>query len=159
MDDKRTINRQHEEETGQLEGDVCRRNGCEGIIEELPVENCSCHICPPCGSCTAAREYCPDCGWTAEDDVTYFNDYVVRSTSYDKPYVTWAPRPLDHTKIDYRSKGHTHFSMIKEGVFPFGTTHAQVLEKVKGTFGGRFLTFIDATETVPGRFTYVAYTD
>lgn len=55
-------------------------------------------------------------------------------------------RKLDHTKIDWHSKPHSGSSMVKEGVYPDGTTKAQVEEKVRGTFGG-------------GRFRYVAYTD
>jgi len=50
-------------EFGLYEGDVCNRNSCKGVIEEHPVENCSCHINPPCSACTEPREYCPECGW------------------------------------------------------------------------------------------------
>lgn len=56
------------EELGYCEGDVCHRNGCTGIIEVYPPENCSCHISPPCGSCTAPRAYCPKCDWQEKDD-------------------------------------------------------------------------------------------
>ena len=57
-----------ETEIGYCEGDVCGRNGCRGIIEARSVENCSCHISPPCGACTSPREYCDECEWDAEDD-------------------------------------------------------------------------------------------
>jgi len=62
-------------------------------------------------------------------------------------------RELDSSKIDWKCHGHTHFSMLKVGVYPDGTTQKQVLEKVKGTFGGRFTKFGD------GRFEYIAHTD
>ena len=65
----------------------------------------------------------------------------------------YRPRKLDSTKIDYRTKMHTHFTQICEGVYPEGATREDVLEKVRGTFGGRFAQF------GKGRFKYVAYTN
>lgn len=53
---------------GYCEGDICHRNECEGVIEYHPVENCSCHISPPCSQCTAPRGYCPVCGWEEKDE-------------------------------------------------------------------------------------------
>jgi len=43
--------------------------------------------------------------------------------------------------------------MIKRGVYPEGTTQAEVRAKVDGTFGGRFNYFRN------GKFEFVAYTD
>ncbi|MNM40731.1 hypothetical protein D3C81_515340 [compost metagenome] len=68
-------------------------------------------------------------------------------------YRSWEPRPLDPTKIDWRTSYHTYSSQICEGVYPEGTTRDQVVEKVRGTFGGRFESFGN------GRFKYIAYTD
>jgi hypothetical protein len=62
-------------------------------------------------------------------------------------------RQLDPTRIDWHDKLHSGSSMLKEGVYPEGTTQAQVETKVKGTFGGRFEQFGG------GKFRYVAYTD
>lgn len=61
---------------GETKGDTCNRNGCKGIIEEHEVENCSCHISPPCSSCTTPKEYCPTCGWESKNDII-INDYRV----------------------------------------------------------------------------------
>lgn len=143
---------------GYQAGDACRRpdasrvRACGGIIEERPVENCSCHISPPCSACTAPREYCPECGWDARDD-RIENDHRVNVDPKTGVYRCWEPRPLDPSKIDYHTKSHTHFSSIREGVYPPGTTRQEVEEKVKGTFGGRFEHFGSGT------FKYVAYTD
>lgn len=52
-------------EKGLLAGEACNRNDCNGVIEEHPVENCSCHISPPCSQCVEPREYCPACEWEA----------------------------------------------------------------------------------------------
>jgi len=57
-----------EEQFGCIEGEVCNRNGCKGIIQEHPPENCSCHIAPPCGACVKDRHYCPVCDWIAEEE-------------------------------------------------------------------------------------------
>lgn len=151
--------RNHSEETGQLEGETCNRDGCAGIIEERPAEDCSCHINPPCPACTAPRESCPECGWEATDDEVPFNGYLVRPANPAGAWSCYRPRPLDPTKIDWRSKGHTSFTMIKEGVFPFGTTREEVEDEVRGTFGGRFERFFPGDNERPGSFKYIAYTD
>ena len=137
---------------GNLEGEVCWRDGCQGVIKEHKVENCSCHINPPCGACTTPREYCLECGWEAKDED--FRDYAIRC---DLDTGVWfAPikeHPLDPRKIDWRGKAHSGCSMIKEGVYPEGTTLEQVLKEVEGTFGGHFESFGN------GKFKYIAYTD
>lgn len=140
-------------EPGIYEGDICQRDGCKGVIAMHPVENCSCHISPPCGSCTKPAEYCPECDWQAIDDEVPYSDYLVRPADPTGAWASYRPRPLDPTKIDWRNEHHTHFTMIKRGVYPEGTTRAEVEERVRGTFGGRFESFGG------GRFSYVAYTD
>lgn len=144
-----------EEETVGFEvGAVCGREGCAGVIEEMePEGSCSCHINPPCSHCTTPREWCPECGWRLVDDETTLNDFRAGPVKPNGAWTHFRPRPLDNTKIDWRSKQHTNSTMIKEGVYPEGTTMAEVREKVKGTFGGRFEHFRD------GQFKFIAYTD
>lgn len=142
---------------GFEKGEVCGRNGCKGIIDEHESETgCSCHINPPCGHCTTPREFCPVCDWHHEEDPTtnyMINGFHTRVSQKTGQYVSWKQRELDKTKIDWHSKSHTNSTMIKEGVYPEGTTKDEVEEKVRGTFGGRFEFFRD------GRFKYIAYTD
>lgn len=138
--------------TGKEEGDRCNRWGCSGILALTESENCSCHISPPCGSCMRVRPYCKACGYDSADD-QIVNDYVVNVNKETGVYRHWEPRPLDSSKIDWRSHGHTHFSMIKRGVYPPGTTQEDVRKLVDGTFGGRFNSFGG------GKFEFVAYTD
>jgi len=149
---------------GELEGETCMRNGCKGVIAEKAVEGCSCHIRPPCSACTTPREYCPECEWDAEEeDRTYYinglrcvavtKEDAAKGMYGDTPFKSYAPRPLDPRKIDYRIKSDTTCSQICEGVYPEGTTRAEVEDRVKGTFGGRFEQFGG------GKFRYVAYTD
>jgi hypothetical protein len=139
---------------GYAEGEKCNRKGCAGVIDSHRAENCSCHLCAPCGACTAPRGFCPECDWE-EADEEVINDYVVQVDRQAGVYKSWEPRPLDRTKIDWRTKPHSNASMICEGVFPLGTAAAEVRKLVDGTFGGRFERF-DAER---GEFRFIAYTD
>lgn len=139
---------------GYAEGETCNRNGCNGTIDIHPAENCSCHISPPCGACTSPRAFCQECYWE-ESEEHVINDYVVQVDRETGVYKSWEPRPLDNTKIDYKNRSHSSCSMIKEGVFPIGTTMEQVRKEVDGTFGGRF-EYFDAKN---GKFKFIAYTD
>lgn len=139
---------------GYAEGETCNRDGCDGVIEIHPSDNCSCHISPPCSACTAPRNFCPECGWEESDEeVLHMNDHVVRVDKASGMYTSWTLRPLDGTKVDWHNKSHSHCSMIKEGVYPPGTTMEEVRKLVDGTFGGRFEYFRD------GKFKFIAYTD
>jgi len=48
------------------EGDKCPEKGCTGTLEYPPVENCSCHIDPPCHACVNNPLTCAECGWEEE---------------------------------------------------------------------------------------------
>lgn len=43
------------------EGDKCKDKSCDGVYEYGDVENCSCHINPPCGQCTNISLTCSEC--------------------------------------------------------------------------------------------------
>lgn len=131
------------------EGDRCRAPKCEGVLAYVREGSCSCHIHPPCGACTDAKLTCKECGWVDESPPETYKATEFAGLSQ----LVYKPRPLDKTKIDYRSEGHTHFSMIKRGVYPEGTTMEEVRKEVNGTFGGKFEQFGGGT------FTFVAYTD
>lgn len=135
---------------GYEEGDLCGRDGCVGVIAVYPVENCSCHINPPCGACTTPKEFCPDCDWRAIDEDDFVFVAVAPGLEMQERH---KPRPLDPTKIDYRVHMHSNSSQRVEGVYPNGTTRSDVEARVRGTFGGRF------TQFGHGRFEYIAYTD
>jgi hypothetical protein len=115
-----------------------------------------------------STEYCPECGWDANDERIAHeidasksyraknedeNDWMEKDRIFQ---MKWSGKiPAD--KLEIRSKSHTHFSMIKYGVFPKGSeTHFSLLPKIRGTFGGRFTTTIDKDSY---RFEYVSYTD
>lgn len=47
------------------EGDPCPTEDetCKGRLVLKPVENCSCHLDPPCWEHENQKLYCPECGW------------------------------------------------------------------------------------------------
>lgn len=49
------------------EGDKCPTK-CGGIMYLPPVENCSCHISPPCDRCFNNKLECNNCGHRDGDD-------------------------------------------------------------------------------------------
>jgi hypothetical protein len=137
---------------GDREGDVCWRDGCQGVIAIADVEGCSCHISPPCSQCTEPREYCPICDWRAKDED--YRDYAIRvDLDTGMFFAPIKQHPLDPRKISYRIKPHTGASQICEGIYPDGTLQSDVLKLVEGTFGGHFEHFGN------GKFKYIAYTD
>lgn len=139
---------------GYAEGDLCMRDGCQGVIDSHPPENCSCHINPPCGSCTSPRNFCPVCGWEEKHDPLVVNEVTTIYLAVEGGmWVDRKKRVLDSTKIDYIIEQHTHFTQKCIGVYPPGTTTAEVRKVVDGTFGGRFEKFRD------GHFVFIAYTD
>jgi hypothetical protein len=54
------------EPVGTEEGDLCRRDGCPGVIELFPDTSeggeCSCHIPTPCAFCLSTQPECNVCG-------------------------------------------------------------------------------------------------
>lgn len=50
------------------EGDFCGVDGCFGVMGYHDVENCSCHINPPCSNCVDNPLVCLVCGEEAQSD-------------------------------------------------------------------------------------------
>ena len=49
---------------GYLAGEICNRDGCPCIIEQVEDdEPCTCFINPPCSHCCNLNQYCPECNW------------------------------------------------------------------------------------------------
>lgn len=51
------------------EGNKCADPECKGLMGFRPVENCSCHINPPCGACTDNPLVCLECGLQIGDSI------------------------------------------------------------------------------------------
>lgn len=54
--------------TGTEEDNICGVEGCTGVLGYEPVENCSCHINPPCGNCEDNPLVCLECGRYGKED-------------------------------------------------------------------------------------------
>jgi hypothetical protein len=133
------------------EGDKCPK--CkEGKFKYETVDpdgsGCYCHICPPCGVCTSSELTCDSCAHVPEEP-----EYTYKAVGGSISEQIFKPKPLDNTKVDWRYTPHTYFSMIKKGVYPKEMSREEVEAQVKGTFGGRFVSFGG------GNFEYIAYTD
>lgn len=138
---------------GYDEGEVCARDGCEGVIELEEVDNCSCHLSAPCYRHENADMWCPECGWEARKDPLCVRQITSIALGGFTPAIETKRRVLDPSKIDWVSKPHSSCSMIKEGVYPDNLTREEVEIEVRGTFGGHFESFGN------GKFMYIAYTD
>lgn len=137
---------------GTEEGEVCWRAGCRGVIALQPIVNCSCHISAPCSACTSVKFHCPECEWVAPDlEINGFE--IMKGATENAAWKSWTSRALDPRRIDYHIDCHTNASQLCHGVYPEGTTRAEVEVQCKGTFGGQFEQFGG------GKFRYVAYTD
>jgi hypothetical protein len=91
---------------------------------------------------------CSVCGW--HEEAPPYRDIMAAPGLYVREN---KPRPFDNTKIDCRILARSSSSLLCVGVYPEGTTQAQVRERVNGTFGGRFEQFGNGT------FRFIAYTD
>lgn len=131
---------------GVSDGDVCNRDGCEGILEYPPVKDCYCHLSPPCHNCTENPLTCPECGWDESDD----NEPFWPSPTIIEQLIG---TPTNPTQIAWQKWPHTSSSMLIKGTYPEGVTQEEVRKRVDGTFGGRF-TYFDH-----GSFEFIAYTD
>lgn len=143
------------------EGEVCGRTGCTGHIERHEVENCSCHLSPPCSACTAPLNFCPECDWEECDDP--MPEPAAPTPAEIAGWATYKRRTLadlDGTKIDWIHVLHdSTCSMIKEGKFPAGTTMEELRKAINGTFGGSFQRLTQPENGKPGYFKFLAYTD
>lgn len=134
------------------EGDRCPE--CHsGYLYYPPVIGCACHINPPCFACVDNQLVCDKCGFEPEEPERKIVALTSPSAGVWIEEMVYKPRPLDKSRIDYRTKMHTQSSQICEGVYPEGTTRDEVEKVVRGSFGGRFEYFGN------GKFKYIAYTD
>lgn len=123
---------------GYEKGETCNRDGCKGIIEEHDLEHyglsgCSCHINPPCSACTKAREYCPECDWSHEEEIDA--EFAKRPKQKEVIFKIKTHQEkmdeLDRTKLDYFISKTWHSGMEVTGVYPEGTTKIDILNKLR----------------------------
>lgn len=54
--------------TEMEEGQICPVHGCAGVLGYAPVQECRCHLSPPCSACTENPLVCLTCGEQPEED-------------------------------------------------------------------------------------------
>jgi len=147
----------------------CNRDDCVGIIKEYEKEGyCSCHINPPCGYCTEQTGYCETCGWDAQEEQSEYEKRQLEITNknydyYEKEFEEIAKRrnlfykklrgDEEITEFDYMRLSHCNSGMKIIGIHPKGFDLSTIMNKIRGTFGGRFKRISDTS------FEYIAYTD
>ena len=146
---------------GIEKGQVCNRNGCNGTIAEYEKEGgCSCHVSPPCSFCTEDNSYCPLCEWYANEIIVQESKIKsIGGTLFEDPFRSMrlikgkmeSGTGID--KLEWFNTSHTNSTMVKTGVYPKGMAKEELVKKIKGTFGGRFVYLTDHS------FKYIAYTD
>jgi hypothetical protein len=145
---------------GYYKGELCNRNGCKGVIDEHEKESgCSCHINPPCSSCTTNLEFCPICEWESEDEK---HEYLEELAKNIKPmsFKRKTLADLDKSKVDWIVSNSWHSGMEITGVYPENLTMEKVIEKLKDSgirfdkiCMGKFKHFSN------GKFVYSYFTD
>ena len=49
------------------EGDFCADPKCNGVMQFFPVEDCCCHISPPCNACVENPLSCSICKFSEDE--------------------------------------------------------------------------------------------
>lgn len=151
------------------EGDACPF-GCSGKLSYPKSENCTCHINPPCGSCTEVMLTCPVCGW--EDDRQPLKP-VPKSVSaewkkwYRDNSPPWNSDLGDGKRLlDWKYDGRSGSTMVYTGRYEGSVTAKEILDHFgDGTFGHRGPTLSPITDKNTGKslpkgsFTYTKITD
>ena len=135
------------------EGGKCPE--CDGTLEYLPVENCRCHISPPCSSCVNNPLTCNQCGWEEDppDVGREINDQI-----YDPSvWISKSPsKDLGNGKriFDYDYDSSSGSTMEYSGKYEGNVTAKDIVDFLgDGTFGHR------GPILSGGRFRYTKITD
>ena len=114
------------------EGDPCPQCG-ESTVKEI--ENCSCHISPPCSACVDALLFCRKCGW--EDEPIKYEPSTVSVEPYKHVQST---RDLGNGKriLNYQMDSNSGSTMVYTGYYEGDVTWADIIGCFgDGTFGHR----------------------
>ena len=135
------------------EGGKCPE--CDGKMVFPKVENCSCHINPPCSACVENRLTCDKCGWKYEPPLS---QELVRHIGGGLSEVirTKPSRELGNGKrlLDYDYDSRSGSTMVWTGKYAGPVTAQDIIEAFgDGTFGHRG-PWLDN-----GRFSYTQITD
>lgn len=136
------------------EGDKCK--SCEkGFLIYPKVENCSCHINPPCSSCVDNKLTCDNCGWE-EPEIKNEETYQHVGGGIIASFFTRPSHDFGNGKriFDYDYDSSSGSTMVFKGRYKGDVTEKDILDYFgDGTFGhlGPYLN--------NGIFTYTKITD
>ncbi len=136
-----------------IEGGKCAE--CDGLLAYPKVENCSCHISPPCHACADNRLTCPKCGW---EETPAVREEKFRSVGpgISEMFSTHPSIELGNGKrifdFDYNSSSGSTMEYV--GRYKGDVTAQDIISALgDGTFGHRGPILSN------GRFSYVKITD
>lgn len=115
--------------------------GCGGTLKFPVVENCTCHINPPCGNCSNNPLTCDNCGWECPPP-THNNDPY--QSELWKEYLKKMTPPftselIDGKKlIDWNYDSRSGSTMVYRGRYEGSVTAEDIINYLgDGTFGHR----------------------
>lgn len=120
------------------EGDKCPE--CHtGNMHFPKVENCSCHVNPPCSACTSNKLTCDDCGWEFDPPAPE-TSYRIAAPGLTEVYTRNPSVELGGGKriFDFDYNGASGSTMEINGRCTPEVTEADILKYFSsGTFGHR----------------------
>ena len=122
------------------EGGPCTQQNCTGYFFFPPVENCSCHIAPPCGRCVDNPLTCNTCWYAVEKEHETLTEQLAQKT-----YETWhVPRhKTTHSfpngrVFNYGYDSRSGSTMEYKGDYEGEVTVKEIIDWLgDGTFGHR----------------------
>ena len=133
-----------------FEGCPCPKD-CGGMLYYPLVENCSCHINPPCAACISVKLTCNECGEEFRKAEKSFYIYPWALPQREKP-----SHDLGSGKriFDYSYDGRSGSTMVYQGRYEGDVSPQDIIKLFgDGTFGHR------GPSMYNGRFTYTKITD
>lgn len=126
---------------GLIEGDICNREGCNGVMSLQETDTqCSCHINPPCSHCVDATYSCNVCEFETEKP-------EIDEPSSNKPIPDIYRRLPDSVLFDrlpdnefgYITIAGEYYWMEYKGKYPQGMPAKDIVAKFNTCFGYKWL--------------------
>ena len=143
-------------EKGLIEGEICNRDNCNGVMKMIEDGSCcSCHINPPCSHCVDAIFACSDCGHETEPPAKSITNIKPKTKPWMRSKTTQEVFDgLSGEKFDYVTIAGKYYWMEYKGKYPPGMTSKEVLESFNTCFGYKWI-----ARPANGQFHLKVYTD
>jgi hypothetical protein len=123
------------------EDEVCPCSGCDGIMQYPEVENCSCHLDPPCPAHERQCLVCTACGWEEGEAVEHPKSWRDRESLLNAPMPT--PDPPEPNPAD---NGWIKFDSNRPMISASGEAEDRRYKVLTGKSGKRWLIAIQPNE-------------